>query len=84
MVQLREIQAERRFQQDRQLKRAAGILEFHKHKGIPYDPAQDGFVFSKDQIEAFAQRLKRRNEARQIEYALFDMPPSLRAAAARA
>ncbi len=30
-------------------------------KGIPYDPTQDGFVFSKDQIETFAQRLMRRN-----------------------
>ena len=59
--QLREIQAERRLQQERALKRAAALLELHKHKGIPYDPAEhlseDGFVFSKDQVEAFSQRL---------------------------
>ncbi len=24
---------------------AAAILELHKHKGLPYDPAQDGFGF---------------------------------------
>jgi hypothetical protein len=56
----REIQSERRRDEERQLKQAAALLELHKHKGIPYDPAQlfpeDGFVFSKDQVEAFAQR----------------------------
>jgi len=31
--------------------RAAGILEYRKHKGIEWDPAEDGFVLSKEQIE---------------------------------
>ncbi len=44
---LREIQGERRREQERGLKRAAALLELHKHKGIPYDPVQDGFVFFK-------------------------------------
>jgi len=35
MEQLREIQYERRHQQERDLKQAAAILEFHKHKGLP-------------------------------------------------
>ena len=74
--QLREIQAERRLQQERDLKRAAALLELHKHKGLPYDPAQDGFVFSKDQIEAYAQRLTRLNHSRHIEHVLFHMPPT--------
>ena len=73
--QLREIQAERRLREERDLKRAATLLELHKHKGIPYDPAADGFVFSKDQIEAHAQRLIRLNEARHFEHALFHMQP---------
>ncbi|MGP0071180.1 MAG: hypothetical protein ACLPWF_04515 [Bryobacteraceae bacterium] len=64
--QLREIQAERRLQQERALKRAAALLELHKHKGLPFDPAQllkeAGFVFSKHEIEAFAQRLILLNE----------------------
>jgi hypothetical protein len=64
--QLREIQSECRSEQERHLKRAAALLELHKHKGIPYDPAElfseDGFVFSKDQVEAFSQRLMRLNE----------------------
>jgi hypothetical protein len=73
--QIREIQSERRLEQERHLKRAAALLELHKHKGIPYDPAElfseDGFVFSKDQVEAFAQRLMRLNESRHIEHVLF-------------
>jgi hypothetical protein len=50
-------------------------VEFHKHKGIPYDPAEDGFVFSMAQIEQFAQRQIHINEARNIEYVRFYMPP---------
>jgi hypothetical protein len=79
---LREIQSERRHEQERDLKRAAALLELDKHKGIPYDPAQDGFVFSKDQVEAFAQRLMRINESRYIEYRRFHMQPAARAASA--
>jgi hypothetical protein len=82
--QLREIQAERRLQQERDLKHAAALLELHKHKGIPYDPAQDGFAFSKDQIEAFAQRLMRLNESHHIEHVLFHMQPPIQRQSARA
>jgi hypothetical protein len=57
-------------------------MELHKRKGIPYDLAQDGFVFSKDQVEAFAQRLIRLNESRHIEHVLFHMQPAARAAGA--
>jgi len=80
---LREIQYERRHQQERDLKQAAAILEHHKHKGIPYDPAQDGFVFSKDQIEAHAQRLIRINDSRHIEHVLFYAQPPFHREAAR-
>jgi hypothetical protein len=71
---LREIQSDRRREQERELKRAAAVLEMHKRKGIPYNPAQDGFVFSSDQIEAFSQRMLHLNESRQIEHVLFHMP----------
>jgi hypothetical protein len=43
---LREIQSERRHDQERDLKNAAALLELHKHKGIPWEPADHGFVFS--------------------------------------
>ena len=83
---LREIQSERRHEQERHLKRAAALLELHKHKGIPYDPAvlfsENGFVFSKDQVEAFAERLMRLNESRHVEHVRFYMQPPARAASA--
>jgi len=72
---LRELQAERRQNERREIKRACGILEMHKHKGIPYDPSQDGFVFSKDQLEAHSERLVRHNQARHFEYVFFEMQP---------
>jgi hypothetical protein len=73
--QLREIQSERCSEEERQLKQAAALLELHKHRRLPYDPSEYGFVFSKDQVDAFAQRLKRLNESRHIEHVLFHMPP---------
>jgi len=82
LIQLREIQSDRGERERRDLKDAAAILEHHKHKGIPYDPAEDGFVFSKDRVEAFAQRLIRLNESRHIEHVRFYMQPPAGAASA--
>ncbi len=73
--QLRDIQAQRRTQHDRDLKRAAALLEMHKAKGIPYDPAADGFVFSNDEIETCSRRLIRLNASRHIEHIHFYAPP---------
>jgi hypothetical protein len=79
LEQLREIQTERRHQQERELKSAAALLELHKHKGIPYNPVEFGFVFSKGQIEAFSHRLQHLNESRHIEHVLFHMQPPAQA-----
>jgi C4-dicarboxylate-specific signal transduction histidine kinase len=82
LQQLREIQADRLERRERDLKHAADVSELHKHKGIPYDPAEDGFVFSNSEVEAYAQRLVRHNESRTIGYLRFRAhPQSLRAAA---
>jgi hypothetical protein len=81
---LREIQVERRHEQERDLKRAAGLMELHKRKGVPFDPAAHGFVFSIDQIAACTQRLMRLNESRDIEWRLFHMRPPLQREAAGA
>src|SRR5450432_3418414 len=75
--QLREIQLERRQHERRELKDAAAILELHKHQGIPWEPADHGFVFSKDQVERCSQRMMRQNEARFIAAARFHIPPQL-------
>jgi len=69
---LREIQLERRQREHKELKDAAAIVQFHKHKGLPYDPAQDGFVFSKEVIEAFVQRTTHLNQATRVERFLFE------------
>jgi hypothetical protein len=61
--ELREIQLDRLERLRRDLRDAASVLEFHKKKGLPYDPAEDGFVFSKTETEAFAQRTMRLNQA---------------------
>ena len=73
---LREVQSERGERERRDLKDAAALLELHKRKGILYDPAQYGFVFSKGQVEAHAQRLMGLNESRHLEHVLFHMQPS--------
>ena len=68
LQQLREIQADRLTRRERDLKDAAAISEAHKHQGTPYDPAQDGFVFSRGEIDAFAQRQMRIDRSRAFNY----------------
>jgi len=77
LVTLRDIQSDRQHLERRQLKEAAALLELHKHKQIPWDPAADGFVFSKQKIEHHAGLLMRQNEARHIAYVRFECPPRL-------
>jgi hypothetical protein len=69
---LREIQLERRQREHNELKEAAAIVQFHKHKGLPYDPAQDGFVFSREVIQGFVQRTTHLNQATRVERFLFE------------
>jgi len=74
--QLRDIQAERREREQQQLKDAAALLELHKHKQVPYDPAHDGFVFSKEEVERYALRQKRLSEGRVVAHFTLYSPPS--------
>jgi hypothetical protein len=75
LAALREIQTDRLERERRELKAAAGILEFHKHKGLPWEPSDDGFVFSTEQVECFSRRAIHRNQARTVEYLSFDGQP---------
>ena len=75
LQQLRSMQMERREREQKELKEAAGVLEHAKHKGLPFDPAELGFVFSKDEIERYAQRLIRINQSRQVAWFRFDTRP---------
>jgi hypothetical protein len=73
---LREIQSDRAERQRRDLKDAAALLELHKCKGIPWDPSDHGFVFLKCDVERFAQRTMRLNEARHVEHVRFHQTPA--------
>ena len=61
--QLRKIQEERRTREDHQLDDAANLLKMHKEDGLPYNPAEDGFVFSNADIVTFIHRSERREQA---------------------
>jgi hypothetical protein len=64
LLLLRQIQSDRRANEERELNQAAKILKMHKDENrsgqpAPYNPADDGFVFSNDQIETFLRRQDR-------------------------
>ncbi len=69
LQQLREIQAERREKEKDQMEKAAKILQLHQAEGTPYNPAEDGFVFSNDEIETSIRRTHRLREANNAYYA---------------
>ena len=84
--QLRDIQEERRRLERRQLTEAAELFLRHQHKGLPWEPVelfseQDGFVFSKEQVERHAQHLMRQNPLFYGTHPRFqaDPPPKLAA-----
>jgi hypothetical protein len=61
--QLREIQSERREQEEKQIEKAAELLQLDQDAGLPYNPPEDGFVFSNDEIETHIRRRDRRRQA---------------------
>src|SRR5260370_41916566 len=63
LKQLREMQEQRRNQENSFLPQAARILKMQKDKGIPYNPVDDGFVFSEGEIETYSHRQDRKNQA---------------------
>ena len=77
LATLRELQQERRRQEECDLARAASLLQLHKHKDLPFAPADFGFVFSNSEIEQHGRRLALENEALHFEHVLFSAPPPL-------
>jgi len=73
--QLRDIQDDRREGEHRQLRQAAELLIQHDSQRIQWNPADDGFVFSRQQVEQFATREIRLANARIYSSAAFDLPP---------
>jgi len=79
LQQLRALQEERRLQERRQLTEAAELLLRHQCKGLPWEPAADGFVFPKDQIERQARKLLRQNPTYYASHPSFEraaQPPA--------
>jgi len=62
-TQLREIQKIRRAQEKQRLDEYLDITEMYEDKGEAYDPSEDGFVFSKQQIQEAIQSRNRENRA---------------------
>ena len=70
LILLRQIQAERRTNEERELNDAAKILKMHQDANLPYQPAQDGFVFSNAEIEAYIEREERWEQANDHELSM--------------
>jgi hypothetical protein len=67
VTQLRDLQQIRQDQEKRDLDSLVDVIQLHKDKKIPYNPSDDGFVFTESQILA-AQHS--RNRDRLIKTAL--------------
>ena len=63
LQQLRELQAERREQEKEQMKQAASLLILNQERDLPYDPKEDGFVFTVAEIDAHIARKQRLDAA---------------------
>ncbi len=63
LMLLKQLQAERRQTEQEQLEQAADLVQMHQSKGEPYDPAVDGFVFTKPEIDCFLRRRDREKRA---------------------
>jgi hypothetical protein len=59
LKQLNDAQEKRRATEAHQLSEAAALLQMDQKQGLPYDPTEDGFVFSTPEIETFIRRQTR-------------------------
>ncbi|HYL74394.1 MAG TPA: hypothetical protein VEU96_09315 [Bryobacteraceae bacterium] len=66
LQQFREIQEERRRTEQHQLSDAASLLQMDQEKGVPFDPAANGFVCSKAEIETYIHRRRRAKKAARV------------------
>ena len=63
IIQLRDLQKTRRAQEKHELSDLLDIIEMYESTGETYDPSEDGFVFSEQQIEAAVLARNRENLA---------------------
>jgi hypothetical protein len=58
-AQLRALQSERKAKRAEDLDRARSCSQLHKLQGLPWHPADDGFVFSTEEIDRYTERYHR-------------------------
>ena len=59
LKQLQNLQSQRRATEATQLSEAAALLQMDQKQGLPYQPSEDGFVFSNTEIQTFIRRRDR-------------------------
>ena len=65
---LQQLQTTRKAERKAEMEQAARLLQLSEKKGLTYDPAKDGFVFSNDQIHAVIDRERRLEQGEHIEF----------------
>jgi hypothetical protein len=63
VTQLRELQKQRQDQERNDMTQLLRIMERHECKGVPYNPSDDGFVFTAAQIHTARQKKERFDKA---------------------
>jgi hypothetical protein len=68
---LQSVQAERKARREAEMKDAAAFLQLSEMKGLEYQPAKDGCVFSTAEIHSFIDRDQRRQRASTTDFSKF-------------
>jgi hypothetical protein len=64
---LQTLQEQRKEQRRHEIEEAKKLLQLNEMKGLPYEPAKDGFVFSNDQIHAAIDRERRLERVQHLD-----------------
>lgn len=68
LAAFQQLQAARKAQRQAEMEQAKKLHELSQVKGLQYDPARDGFVFSNDQISAAIDRDRRLERAQHLDF----------------
>jgi hypothetical protein len=68
LAMLQQLQATRKAEDEANMKEAATLLKLSEMKGLHYDPAKDGFVFSTAEIHAAIDRQHRLDRAATTDF----------------
>ncbi len=76
IAQLKQVQADREAKHLAELEEARILYEFSKTRDLPWQPSDDGFVFSLEAIERYTYRHHRKNQTDQdrIQYKKHNFP----------